>query len=91
MREEDIEISRIYGICGLLPPGRPLLSERPFGSPSPHHPTARALAGGVALPRPGGTVPGFREAYFFGRAAPFWPLSGEALRQTTRRTSGKSQ
>ena len=51
-REEDIEISRIYSICGLLPPGRPLLSERPFRSP--HHTiTARALAGGGVPPRPG--------------------------------------
>lgn len=51
-REEDIEISRIYSICGLLPAGRPLLSERPFRSP--HHTiTARALAGGGVPPRPG--------------------------------------
>lgn len=50
-REEDIEISKIYSICGMLPPGRPLLSRRPFRSP--HHTiTPQALTGG-GLARPG--------------------------------------
>lgn len=50
-REEDIEISKIYSICGMLPPGRPLLSSRPFRSP--HHTiTPLALTGG-GLARPG--------------------------------------
>ena len=73
-REEDIEISRIYSICGLLPPGRPLLSERPFRSP--HHTiTARALAGGGVPPRPGelslasGGVLFLDELPHFGRSA----------------------
>lgn len=51
-REENIEISKIHSICGLLPPGRPLLSERPFRSP--HHTISpRGLAGGGGVPRPG--------------------------------------
>ena len=51
-REEDIEISKIYSICGLLPPDRPLLSRRPFRSP--HHTiTPLALTGGGAQARPG--------------------------------------
>jgi len=73
-REEDIEISRIYSICGLLPAGRPLLSERPFRSP--HHTiTARALAGGGVPPRPGelslasGGVLFLDELPHFGRSA----------------------
>lgn len=50
-REEDIEISKIYSICGMLPQGRPLLSQRPFRSP--HHTiTPLALTGG-GLARPG--------------------------------------
>lgn len=51
-REEDIEISRIYSICGLLPAGSPLLSKRPFRSPH-HTVTAQALVGGGVPPRPG--------------------------------------
>lgn len=51
-REEDIEISKIYSICGLLPPGRPLLSRRPFRNP--HHTiTPLALTGGGGQARPG--------------------------------------
>lgn len=51
-REEDIEISKIYSICGMLPAGRPLLSSRPFRSP--HHTiTPLALTGGGGLVRPG--------------------------------------
>lgn len=50
-REEDIEISKVYSICGMLPSGRPLLSYRPFRSP--HHTiTPLALTGG-GLARPG--------------------------------------
>lgn len=51
-REEDIEISKIYSICGMLHPDRPLLSVRPFRSP--HHTiTPLALTGGGGLARPG--------------------------------------
>ena len=51
-REEDIEISRIYSICGLLPHNRPLLGRRPFRSP--HHTiTPQALAGGGRPLKPG--------------------------------------
>ena len=32
--EENIEISKIYSLCGLLPEGQPLLSQRPFQSSS---------------------------------------------------------
>lgn len=51
-REENIEISKTYSICGLLPSESPLLSRRPFRSP--HHTiTPRGLAGGGTPPRPG--------------------------------------
>lgn len=51
-REENIEISRIHSICGLLPHDRPLLGQRPFRSP--HHTiTPQALAGGGRPLKPG--------------------------------------
>ena len=51
-REENIEISKIYSICGLLPDGQPLLSKRPFRSP--HHGISEAaFAGGGSQVMPG--------------------------------------
>lgn len=51
-REEAVQTSRIYSVAGLLDPGRPLVSERPFRAP--HHTISDAgLVGGGAVPRPG--------------------------------------
>lgn len=79
-QEEDIEISRIYSICGLLPSGRPLLSERPFRSP--HHTiTARALAGGGVPPRPGELSLASGGVLFLDELPHFGRSSVEILRQ----------
>ena len=79
-REENIEISRIYSICGLLPPGRPLLSERPFRSP--HHTiTAKALAGGGVPPRPGELSLASGGVLFLDELPHFGRSSIEILRQ----------
>ena len=50
--QERLEISRIYSICGLLPPDRPLMHARPFRSPH-HGATVQALTGGGRSPVPG--------------------------------------
>ncbi|NLM36505.1 MAG: YifB family Mg chelatase-like AAA ATPase [Firmicutes bacterium] len=51
-REEALELTKIYSIAGLLPPGISLLRQRPFRSP--HHTTTKAgLVGGGNYPRPG--------------------------------------
>ncbi|MEM4248305.1 MAG: YifB family Mg chelatase-like AAA ATPase, partial [Candidatus Nanoarchaeia archaeon] len=50
--EEALETSRIHSIMGLLPPGVPLLTHRPFRSP--HHTISDAgLLGGQSVPTPG--------------------------------------
>jgi magnesium chelatase family protein len=50
--EESLETTTIYSVAGLLPQGRPLMTERPFCSP--HHTISDAgLIGGGVVPRPG--------------------------------------
>lgn len=52
-QEEALEVSRIYSVAGLLPPGRALLTKRPFRSV--HHTISPAAmsGGGSGIPRPG--------------------------------------
>ncbi len=50
--QESIETSRIHSILGLLPPGVPILTHRPFRAP--HHTISDAgLLGGQSIPTPG--------------------------------------
>ncbi|WP_333647559.1 YifB family Mg chelatase-like AAA ATPase [Lacrimispora sp.] len=50
--EEIIDISKIYGVCGLLSQENPVMCRRPFRSP--HHTISpQALAGGGRIPKPG--------------------------------------
>ena len=50
--EESLEVSQIYSVMGLLSPGEPLITRRPFRSP--HHTISNAgLVGGGTNPRPG--------------------------------------
>ncbi len=50
--DEALETTTVYSVSGLLPPGTPLLTARPFCAP--HHSISDAgLVGGGAIPRPG--------------------------------------
>lgn len=81
-REENIEISKIYSICGLLPKGQALYNKRPFRTP--HHTlTTTALTGGCGS---GGIVPGelalaSKGVLFLDELPLFAKTAVEALRQ----------
>ncbi len=51
-REESMEVTKIYSVCGLLPEGKALITERPFRAPH-HTTTAIAMVGGGRRPMPG--------------------------------------
>ena len=50
--KECLEVTKTFSLCGLLPPGEPLIRRRPFRSP--HHTASSAsIIGGGKNPRPG--------------------------------------
>ncbi|SFG09837.1 YifB family Mg chelatase-like AAA ATPase [Oribacterium sp. WCC10] len=81
-REENIEITKIYSIAGLLPEGSALMNQRPFRTP--HHTiTTPALVGGSSS---SGIVPGeialaSKGVLFLDELPLFSKASIEALRQ----------
>lgn len=50
--QEQLEISKIYSVCGMLSKEHPMMRKRPFRSPH-HSSTMQALAGGGKNPIPG--------------------------------------
>lgn len=51
-REESLEVTKIYSICGILPPNQPLIKDRPFRAPH-HNISIAAMVGGGKKPKPG--------------------------------------
>lgn len=91
---EQLEVTRIHSIAGLLPKGTDILRERPFRAP--HHTVSpQALAGGGRIPRPGEVTLAHRGVLFLDEFPEVAKRSMEILRQpleereiTISRTNG---
>ncbi len=78
--DEALEVTKVHSIAGLLPPGTPLVSNRPFRSP--HHTISDiSLVGGGSVPRPGEISLAHYGVLFMDELPEFSKRSLEALRQ----------
>jgi magnesium chelatase family protein len=78
--EESLDVTRIYSVADLLPPGTPLIRHRPFRAP--HHTTSNAgLVGGGNIPHPGEISLAHRGVLFLDELPEFGTRTLEALRQ----------
>jgi len=78
--EEQLEVSKIYSVSGLLTESEPLVSKRPFLNP--HHTiTKQALAGGGNIPRPGVISLAHRGVLFLDELPEFGRNHLDTLRQ----------
>lgn len=78
--EEQLEVTRIHSVAGLLPKGADILQERPFRAP--HHTVSpQALAGGGRIPKPGEVTLAHRGILFIDEFPEVARRSLEILRQ----------
>lgn len=78
--DEAMEVTRIYSVAGLLPPGAGLITARPFRAP--HHTISNAgLVGGGSVPRPGEITLSHRGVLFLDELLEFDPRVLEVMRQ----------
>jgi magnesium chelatase family protein len=79
--DEALEVTRIYSVCGMLPPGGGMVTQRPFRAP--HHTISYAalVGGGMADPRPGEVTLAHNGVLFLDEATEFRRDALEALRQ----------
>ena len=78
--EEQLELTKIYSIAGLLSEKMPLVNERPFRAP--HHTCSPvSLAGGGRIPKPGEVTLAHLGVLFLDEMPEFGRHSLEVLRQ----------
>ena len=79
-RDEQLEISQIYSVAGMLSDSRSFVKDRPFRAP--HHSIGRAaLTGGGASPAPGEMSLAEHGVLFLDEFNLFGPQAVEALRE----------
>lgn len=78
--EEQMEVSKIYSVCGMFEQREKLMAERPFRAP--HHTiTPQGLAGGGHIPKPGEISLAHRGVLFLDELPEFQKGTLEILRQ----------
>jgi magnesium chelatase family protein len=78
--EEALEVTRIWSVAGLLEPGEPMVTLRPFRAPH-HHASAAAVIGGGSPARPGEIALAHRGVLFLDELPLFSRAVLEGLRQ----------
>ena len=77
---EALEVMRIHSVAGVLPPERPLITQRPFRAPH-HSASTAAIVGGGPGPRPGEASLAHRGVLLLDELPEFQRPALEALRQ----------